>query len=221
MSETAAAETITVLLADDHPVVRSGLAALLATLPGITVVAEADNGDEAIREVARHRPDVAVMDLRMPGLGGVEATRRIAADHPATAVLVLTMFQEDALVSEALRAGARGYLLKVARQDEIERAIRAVAAGDVIFSNAVAAQVLGTLNAGADNRALPQLSPREREVLDLVATGATNTAIANRLSLAPKTVGNHISAIFLKLGVSSRGEAIVIAKDAGLGRRRD
>ena len=119
MSETAAAETITVLLADDHPVVRSGLAALLATLPGITVVAEADNGDEAVREVARHRPDVAVMDLRMPGLGGVEATRRIAADHPATAVLVLTMFQEDALVSEALRAGARGYLLKVARHDNV------------------------------------------------------------------------------------------------------
>jgi DNA-binding NarL/FixJ family response regulator len=212
-------ETITVLLADDHPVVRSGLAALLATLPGITVVAEADNGDEAVRGVARHRPDVVVMDLRMPGLDGVAATRLITSDYPATSVLVLTMFHEDALVSQALRAGARGYLLKVARQDEIERAIRAVAAGDVIFSNAVAARVLGTFTAGADNAALPQLSPREREVLDLIATGATNAAIAHRLTLSPKTVGNHVSAIFVKLGVGTRGEAIVIAKDAGLGRR--
>ena len=219
MTSVGAAETITVLLADDHPVVRRGLAALLATLPGITVVAEADNGNEAVREVARHRPDVVVMDLRMPGLDGVEATRRIASDHPETSVLVLTMFHEDALVTQALRAGARGYLLKVARQDEIERAIRAVAAGDVIFSNAVAAGVLGTLTAGAEGGALPQLSPREREVLDLLATGATNAAIAHRLTLSPKTVGNHISAIFLKLGVSTRGEAIVIAKDAGLGRR--
>ena len=215
MATVGASETITVLLADDHPVVRSGLAALLATLPGITVVAEADNGDEAVREVARHRPDVVVMDLRMPGLDGVEATRLITSDHPATSVLVLTMFHEDALVTQALRAGARGYLLKVARQDEIERAIRAVAAGDVIFSNAVAARVLGTLTAGAD-AALPQLSPREREVLDLMATGATNATIAHRLTLSPKTVGNHISAIFLKLGVSTRGEAIVIAKDVGL-----
>ena len=219
MTSGGAAETITVLLADDHPVVRRGLAALLATLPGITVVAEADDGNEAVREVARHRPDVVVMDLRMPGLDGVEATRRIASDHPETSVLVLTMFHEDALVTQALRAGARGYLLKVARQDEIERAIRAVAAGDVIFSNAVAAGVLGTLTAGAEAGALPQLSPREREVLDLLATGATNAAIAHRLTLSPKTVGNHISAIFLKLGVSTRGEAIVIAKDAGLGRR--
>jgi DNA-binding NarL/FixJ family response regulator len=172
---------IRVLLADDHPVVRSGLAALLATLPGVEVVAQAGSGDEAVREVARQRPDVVVMDLRMPGLDGVEATRVITRDHPATAVLVLTMFQEDALVAQALRAGARGYLLKVAQQEEIERAIRAVAAGDVIFSSAVAGRVLGQL-AAPEGPALPQLSPREREVLDLVATGATNGTIAHRLA---------------------------------------
>jgi DNA-binding NarL/FixJ family response regulator len=129
------------------------------------------------------------------------------------------MFQEDALVAEALRAGARGYLLKVAQQDEIERAIRAVAAGDVIFSSAVAQRVLGQLATNPDSTVLAPLSPREHEVLDLMATGATNAAIAQRLSLSPKTVGNHISAIFVKLGVSTRGEAIVVAKDAGLGRR--
>ncbi|MFC4533823.1 response regulator [Sphaerisporangium dianthi] len=218
--EAQGSAPIRVLLADDHPVVRRGLAALLGTLAGMEVVAQAGTGEEALREVALNRPDVAVMDLRMPSLDGVEATRRIVRDHPGTAVLVLTMFHEDALVAEALRAGARGYLLKVAEQDEIERAIRAVAAGDVIFSGAVAERVLGQVTAG--ERAappLPQLSPREREVLDLMATGATNGAIAHRLGLAHKTVGNHISAIFFKLGVATRGEAIVMARDSGLGRR--
>ncbi|MDP9842602.1 response regulator transcription factor [Streptosporangium lutulentum] len=210
---------IRVLLVDDHPVVRRGLAALLGTLPGIEVVAQAGTGQEAVREAALNRPDVVVMDLRMPSMDGVQATRHIVRDHPATAVLVLTMFHEDALVAEALHAGARGYLLKTAEQDEIERAIRAVAAGDAIFSSAVAGRVLGRITPARDTPVLPQVSPREREVLDLVATGATNAAIADRLKLSPKTVGNHISAIFLKLGVTSRAEAIVIAKDAGLGRR--
>jgi DNA-binding NarL/FixJ family response regulator len=210
---------ISVLLADDHPVVRQGLAALLGTLPGVTVVAQAGNGEEAIREVGLNRPDVVVMDLRLPKVDGVEATRRIVRDYPGTAVLVLTMFDEDALVSEALRAGARGYLLKVAEQDEIERAIRAVAAGDAIFSSAVAGSLLEKIGVGRDGSpALPQLSPRERQVLDIMATGATNGAIADELRLSPKTVGNHISAIFLKLGVATRGEAIVMAREAGLGR---
>jgi DNA-binding NarL/FixJ family response regulator len=211
-------DPIRVLLADDHPVVRRGLAALLATLPGIEVVAQAGDGVETLREVALGRPDVVVMDLRMPGVDGVEATRRIVRDHPATNVLVLTMFQEDALVSDALRAGARGYLLKTAEQDEIERAIRAVAAGEVIFSGAVAGQVLGRMTTPERPGRLAGLSPRELEVLDQIATGATNPAIATRLSLSVKTVGNHISAIFAKLGVATRGEAIVLAKDAGLGR---
>ena len=161
----------------------------------------------------------SIMDLRMPGVDGVEATRRIVKGYPKTAVLVLTMFDEDALVADALRAGARGYLLKRAEQAEIERAIRAVAAGDAIFSSEVAGRVLGAITVNREAPALAPLSPREREVLDIVATGATNSAIAHRLGLSPKTVGNHISAIFLKLGVATRAEAVVIAKDAGLGRR--
>jgi DNA-binding NarL/FixJ family response regulator len=221
-AEAPDATPIRVLLADDHPVVRRGLAALLDTLDGIEVVAQAGTGDDAVREVGLSRPDVVVMDLRMPGVDGVEATRRIVKGYPKTGVLVLTMFDEDALVADALRAGARGYLLKRAEQAEIERAIRAVAVGDAIFSSEVAGRVLGAIAADREAPALAPLaplSPREREVLDIVATGATNSAIAHRLGLSPKTVGNHISAIFLKLGVATRAEAVVIAKDAGLGRR--
>ena len=211
--------TIRVLLVDDHPVVRRGLEALLGTLEGIEVVAQADTGATAVREVVALQPDVVLMDLRMPDMDGVEATRHILEDHPTTAVLVLTMFDEDALIAEALRAGARGFLLKRADQDEIERAIRAVAAGDAIFSNDVASRVLGAFAVEHEAPALRQLSGREREVLNVVATGATNSAIAHRLGVSPKTVANHVSAIFLKLGVSTRAEAVVIGKDAGLGRR--
>lgn len=216
----AGADPITVVLADDHPIVRGGLAALLSTLPGITVVAQAGTGAEAVREVALARPDVVVMDLHMPDVDGVEATRLIARDHPGTAVLVLTMFDEDARIAEAMRAGARGYLLKVADQGEIERAIRAVAGGEVIFSGAVAGSVLHRLTADLPVPAvLRSLSDREREVLDLVATGVPNSTVAERLGVAPKTVGNHITSIFGKLGIATRAEAIVMAKDAGLGRR--
>jgi len=210
---------IRVLLADDHPVVRRGLAALLQTLDGVEVVAEAGTGEDAVREAGLTRPDVVVMDLRMPGVDGVEATRQIVRNRPGTAVLVLTMFDEDALVADAMRAGARGYLLKGAEQDEIERAIRAVASGDVIMSGAVAGGVLGGVTPGHRTSVLSSLSPRELEVLDVVATGANNTAVAERLGLAPKTVSNHISSIFLKLDVATRAEAVVVAKDAGLGRR--
>jgi DNA-binding NarL/FixJ family response regulator len=211
------AQPIRVLLADDHPMIRRGLTSLLSTLPGVEVVGEAGTGREVLREAALARPNVVVMDLRMPELDGVETTRRLARDHPDVAVLVLTMFDEDQLISEALAAGARGYLLKGAEQDEIERAIRAVAAGDVIFSATVADRVLRGMTAPAP--ALPALSEREGQVLDLIATGLGNDAIARRLSLAPKTVGNHISSIFLKLGVATRSEAIVLAREAGLGRR--
>jgi DNA-binding NarL/FixJ family response regulator len=207
---------IRVVLADDHVVVRRGLAVLLGTLPGITVVGEADDGRQAIEEVARHRPDVIVMDLRMPGMDGVEATREIVRDFPSTSVLVLTMFSEDTLVTQAMRAGARGYLLKTADQFEIERALHAVAAGQAIFSSAVAHGVLRRV--GEEGSVFSSLSPREREILDALATGVSNATIAARLFLSQKTVANHLSAIFMKLGVSSRGEAIVIARDAGLGR---
>jgi DNA-binding NarL/FixJ family response regulator len=208
-----------VVIVDDHPVVRGGLVALLDTLPGIEVAGQAGDGEAAVREVALLRPEVVVMDLRMPGLGGVEATRRITTDYPGVAVLVLTMFDEDALIGDALAAGARGYLLKGADQEEIERAIRTVASGDVIFSGGVAARVMRQLSNSTSARELPQLTAREREVVDLIAAGLSNQAIAERLGLAPKTVGNHVSAIFLKLGVSTRAEAIVLARDAGLGRR--
>jgi DNA-binding NarL/FixJ family response regulator len=213
--------TTRVLLADDHPVVLGGLVALLGTLPGIEVVGQVGDGAAAVREVALQRPDVVVMDLRMPGMDGVEATRRIVADYPDVAVLVLTMFDEDALIADALAAGARGYLLKGAAQDEIERALRAVAAGDAIFSHDVAERVL---RRSADPRrsrtALPQLTDRERDVTDLLARGLSNAAIAERLDIAPKTVGNHISSIFLKLGVATRAEAIVLARESGLGHRQ-
>ena len=214
--------TTRVLLADDHPVVRGGLVALLDTLPGIEVVAQVGDGAAAIREVALLRPDVVVMDLRMPGMGGVEATRRIAADYPDIGVLVLTMFDEDALIADALAAGARGYLLKGAEQDEIERALRAVAAGDANFSHDVAERILRrSIDTSPSRGALPQLTDRERDVTELLARGLSNAAIAENLDIAPKTVGNHISAIFLKLGVATRSEAIVVARESGLGQRSD
>jgi DNA-binding NarL/FixJ family response regulator len=154
----------------------------------------------------------------MPELDGVQATREILRQHPDVAVLVLTMFDEDEMITDALRAGARGYLLKGAEQQEIERAIRAVAAGEVIFSRDVAAKVLGRyLGTANSSPVLPELTGRERDVLDRIATGAGNSAIADALGLAPKTVGNHISSIFAKLGVSTRAEAIVVARRAGLG----
>lgn len=209
---------IRVLLADDHPVVRGGLIALLDTLPGITVVGQVGDGAAALREVALLRPDVIVMDLRMPGMDGVEAIRRIATGHPGTAILVLTMFDEESLITEALAAGARGYLLKGAEQEEIERAIRTVAAGATIFSHGVVERILR--RSATPPTPLPQLTDREREVTELLARGVSNAAIADRLGIAPKTVGNHISAIFLKLGVASRAEAIVQAREAGLGLGR-
>ena len=176
-------------------------------------------GREAVREAALLRLDVVVMDLRMPDLGGVEATERILRHNPSVGILVLTMFDEDEMVADALRAGARGYLAKGAEQEEIERAIRAVAAGEAIFSSAVVGRVLGHLSAPAAAITLTQITSREREVLDLIAAGIGNEDISRRLQLAPKTVGNHVSSIFHKLGVATCSQAIVLARDAGLGRR--
>lgn len=206
---------IRVLVADDHPVVRGGLAALLGTLDGLQVVAEAADGEAAVREALLGRPDVAVLDLRMPRLDGIEATRRLRAALPQTAVLVLTMFDDDDLVADALDAGARGYLLKGAEPEEIERAVRAVAAGSAILAPEIATRALQR-QAGR-TEPFPTLTAREREVLDQIARGLSNPVIAERLGVAVKTVGNHISAIFLKLGIATRAEAIVLARDAGLG----
>lgn len=206
-------------IADDHPVVRDGLRALFASLPGVELVAEAATGREAVRAAVTERPDVIVMDLHMPDVDGTTATAEIARSAPDVAVLVLTMFEDDDSVFAAMRAGARGYLLKGADQDEIVRAITTVAAGGAVFGPGVARRVLGLLTAPARAAAppFPDLSPREREVLDLIAAGLGNAAIAERLRLAPKTIGNHISTIFAKLQVATRSEAIVRARDAGLG----
>jgi DNA-binding NarL/FixJ family response regulator len=215
-------DPIRVLLVDDHPVVRRGLAALLATLPGIEVVGEAGDGASAVKEAQLSQPDVVVMDVQMPGLDGVEATKALAAAVPSAAVLVLTMFEDAQSVVMALRAGAKGYLLKGADQDEIVRAIRAVAAGDTVLGNPVAAQLVDRLDGhGTPSEPAPfaDLTRRETEILDRIAAGHSNTDIASGLGLAAKTVSNHISAIFAKLRVASRAEAIVRAREAGLGQR--
>lgn len=213
-------EPIRVVLADDHPVVRHGLRALLESIEGLEVVGEAVDGEAAVRETQLTRPHVVLMDLQMPGVDGLEATRRIRSAVPATAVLVLTMFDDDDTVFAAMQAGASGYLLKGAEQDEIDRAIRAVVAGEAIFGPGVASRVLKYFAAPPRPAAepFPELTSREREILDRIAAGHRNATIAAELHLAPKTVGNHISAIFAKLAVADRSEAIVRARQEGLGR---
>jgi DNA-binding NarL/FixJ family response regulator len=212
--------TVRVVVADDHPIVRDGLRALLASLPEMDLVGEATTGREAVRSAITDRPDVIVMDLRMPDLDGTAATAEICRVAPDVAVLVLTMFDDDESVFGAMRAGARGYLVKGASQQEISRAISAVAAGEAIFGPGVARRVLRFFASppAAAEPAFPELSPREREVLNLIAGGLTNTAIAGRLGLSTKTVGNHTSAIFAKLQVAGRAEAIIRAREAGFGR---
>jgi DNA-binding NarL/FixJ family response regulator len=210
--------TIRVLIADDHPLVRQGLQAALAPMADVEVVAEATTGKEAIRQAVLHRPDVVVMDLQMPDLNGIDATRELARALPSAAVLVLTMFDDDDWVFAAMRAGARGYVLKGAEQHEITRAITAVAAGEAIFGPAVATRVLAYFAAPPVTPApFPELTARECEVLDLLAAGRNNRQIADQLGLSAKTVANHISAIFAKLQVADRTQAILRARDAGLG----
>ncbi len=211
-------DVVRVLLADDHPIVRGGLRALFETLDGIEVVAEASDGAGAVREALLTRPDVVLLDVRMPGMGGIEAVRRISADVPEAGTIMLTMVEDDLLVADALKAGARGYLLKGSDADEIERAVRAVAAGAAILSPGIAARVLGRVRATSESPVFTGLTSRERQVLDLIARGISNPEISQLLGIAPKTVGNHISSVFLKLGVATRAEAIVLARDAGLGR---
>lgn len=207
---------IRVLVADDHPIVRGGLVALLGTMTGIEVVAQVGDGEAAVREAVLTEPDLAILDLRMPGLNGVQVTRQLARTAPSTAVLVLTMFDEHDLVADALAAGARGYLLKGAEPDEIERAVRAVASGAAILAPEVA-DALARPARPATSDPFPSLTTREREVLQLIAAGVGNAQIAQRLGIAGKTVGNHVSAIFAKLGVATRAEAIVRARAAGFG----
>jgi DNA-binding NarL/FixJ family response regulator len=209
------------LIADDHPAFRAGLRLLLESLDDVEVVGEAATGAEAIALAVEPVPDVAVMDLQMPGVGGIEATRAIVAQAPNVHVLVLTMFEDEDSVFAALRAGARGYVLKGAGQEELARAIEAIASGEAIFSPAIATRVIDFFSRSRDDQppqAFPELTDREREVLGLIAEGLPNPEIMRRLVLSPKTVRNHVSNILAKLQVRDRSEAIVRAREAGLGR---
>jgi DNA-binding NarL/FixJ family response regulator len=212
-------ELIRIVVVDDHPMFREGLAAFLQTAAGHTVVGQAGSGDEAIALVDSTDVDVVLMDLHMPGMSGVEATRRIVTSHPNVAVLALTMLDDDASVIGVMQAGARGYLLKEATPDEIVRAIAGVAGGNAIFGAGVADRVLTTLaQRSARPAGLRELTDREHEILELLATGFTNTAIATRLYLSEKTVRNYVSQLFTKLAVSDRAAAVAKARDAGYGR---
>ena len=210
-------EPIRVLVADDHPLFRDGLIALLHDEPDTELTGTAATGTEAVDLARETQPDVVVMDLQMPGLNGIEATRRIVADSPHIAVLVLTMFDDDDSIFSALRAGARGYLLKGADREQIRCGIQAAANGEIIFGAQLAERMLGYFTAAAPPPVFPQLTEREREVLELVAQGQDNTSIAARLRLSQKTVRNNVSNILTKLQVADRAQAIVRARDVGLG----
>jgi DNA-binding NarL/FixJ family response regulator len=212
---------IRVLIADDHPVVRSGLVGVLTSLDGFDVVAVAADGREAVREAVVHRPDVALMDLQMPGTDGFTAIRELARVAPAVRVCVLTMYDDDDSLFAAMRAGAHGYLLKGAEQEDIARAVRAIAAGEVIFGPGIAVRVLHQLTSSPAEptpTTFRDLTARELEILDLLAAAMPTTLIARQLHVTKKTISNHISNILTKLQVTDRTQAAIVARQAGLGR---
>jgi DNA-binding NarL/FixJ family response regulator len=213
--------TIRILIADDHGVVREGLRAVLGSESDMEVVGEAATGKEVVARAAELRPDVILMDIQMPELNGIEATRRILEANPGVGVVVLTMFEDDDSVFSVMRAGARGYVLKGAPPSEILKVVRAVAAGEAHFGPEIARRLMSFFSEpspASTQDIFPELSAREVEILDLIAQGHTNAKIAARLYLSPKTVGNHISHIFTKLQVADRAQAIIRAREAGLGR---
>jgi DNA-binding NarL/FixJ family response regulator len=212
-----------VLIADDHPIVRDGLRALIEATPGVELMGEATNGDEAVELAERLRPDVVLMDLAMPGRNGIDATREIAANNWAMAVLILTMFGDDESIFAAMRAGARGYLLKDAGHDEMRRAIVSAGNGEAIFGAGVAQRMVGFFARARElgMKPFPELTDREREVLDELARGAGVSKIALDLAISHKTVRNHISTILGKLMVADRAQAVVRAREAGLGGGAD
>lgn len=209
---------IRVLIADDHPVFRYGMRAILGAEPDTEIVGEATDGAEAVALSAKLHPDVILMDINMPKVNGIDATRRILEASPRTGVLMLTMFEDDASIFAAMRAGARGYVLKGADGEETIRAIRSVAGGEAIFGPGIAHRLTQFFAAPlSKTEAFPELTDREREILSLIAGGYTNTAIADRLYLSPKTVRNYVSNILTKLQVADRAQAIIRAREAGLG----
>jgi DNA-binding NarL/FixJ family response regulator len=211
-------DVIRILIADDHPMFRFGLRTRLSAEKEMEVVGEASTGEEAVTLAASLEPDVVVMDLNLPGIHGIEATRRIRETHPQIAVLVVTMFDDDSVFA-AMRAGARGYLLKGAEGEETVRAIKAVSHGEAIFSPSIALRLMNYFATPhpAAIQSFPELTEREHEILSLIAAGLTNIAIAGRLTLSPKTVRNYVSTIFGKLQVADRTEAVSRARSAGLG----
>jgi DNA-binding NarL/FixJ family response regulator len=219
-------EPIRILIADDHPVFRFGLRAMLNAMPDTEVVGEVTSGEEAIALAESVRPDVILMDINMPGLNGIEATRHIRETNPDIRILMVTMLEDDSVFA-AMRSGARGYVVKGAEPAEVLRAIRAVADGEAIFSPGIAERLIHYFTTPPASGGEPVLSPaapifpdlteREREVLGLIAQGLTNSAIAERLFLSPKTIRNYITEIFSKLQVADRAQAIIRARNAGLG----
>jgi DNA-binding NarL/FixJ family response regulator len=213
--------TIRVLIADDHAVYRWGLRTLLDSEADMEVVGEAATGKEAVERAAEVRPDIILMDIQMPGINGIDATRRIIEANQEIGVVILTMYEDDDSVFSAMRAGARGYVLKGAHPSEILKVLRAVARGEAYFGPEIARRLVDFFSApkvASPKEAFPELTSREREILDLIAEGRTNAEIAARLFVSPNTVRNHISHIFAKLQVADRAEAIVRAREAGLGR---
>jgi DNA-binding NarL/FixJ family response regulator len=205
--------------ADDHALFRYGMRAMLNSDPGFKVVGEAATGEEAVGKATELKPDIVLMDIQMPDLNGIDATRRIVQVDPGIGVVVVTMFEEDDSVFAAMRAGARGYVLKGADADEVVKVMRAVAEGEAHFGPDIARRLMGFFSAPkhAPTEAFPELTAREGEVLDLIARGSNNAEIAKRLYVSPKTVRNHVSNIFLKLQVADRAQAMIRAREAGLG----
>lgn len=213
-------EPLRVLIADDHPLFRHGIVALLSATPDMEVVGEASTGEEAMVLAATLAPDLVLMDIQMPGVNGVEATRQILRASPHVRILMVTMFEDEASVFTAMRAGARGYVLKDTEKAELLRAIRAVGSGEAIFSPAIATRLLEFFSAPRPPlppQAFPELTEREREILDLIAQGRNNAEIASQLVLSPHTVRNYVSNIFSKLQVADRAQAIVRAREEGMG----